>query len=344
MKTLIDIQEDPQASPLRKLRVLLVMKFTIKALSTKVLMLSRCHFQKATPEILQCITGIWGSTNGQVLQLLSHNGGSALPSGEFLATLEACKLTLQCIKSLLVYGLQQVNQSPAALEILGAVLHSLREFIMHTKAGTMRTPVEAYVHKYIIVMCKTIVALHKARPGPFEPFLVPFLELLWGELSSLSSDLAHNVPVLRRECSNFLWYCAHSPIGLSIFCMRYIKSVISVHHSPTPKKPRGRAPELIRSEEVVRNLLTAARITQLSELIISKFFCLGKEDFEAWQNEPEELVNEIASDDTVYELHPASQSLFSVCISHFDEAISAHTIQLLQSVAYRMLFETHPEL
>ena len=125
-------------------------------------------------------------------------------------------------------------------------------------------------------------------------------------------------------------------VGVAVYALRFIKNVISIHYSATPKKTRGRTQEQIREEEVIRGLMTAERITGLAEMIVSRFFRLTKEDFDLWENDPEEMVSETASDDFCFQLRPAAQALFSACQSNFEEPLSAHTIRLLQSVAYSM--------
>merc|ERR1712137_85358 len=179
LQILIRMEENPELSALRKLRVLQIMKFTIKSLSTKRLHLSRCHFEKATPELLQCTSGIWGHTNQQILQSLSGQNASVEP-----AVMEACKLSLQSIRPLLLYGVPLINQNQTSTEIISHMLHSLREYIQQIKQGNLSGSLQDYIHKYVIIMCKTLLELHKGSPGPFEPFLVPTLELMWGELTA----------------------------------------------------------------------------------------------------------------------------------------------------------------
>lgn len=127
------MQQQDNITMLRKLRLLLALKFTVKALSTKVLFSCRPQFQKISPSILTYVASVWNSTNQQILSFLKASEASPthmLPN-ELGPMMEACKLSLQTSKCLLRHGISKINEDQTAIHLLVAILPSLKTHIQY---------------------------------------------------------------------------------------------------------------------------------------------------------------------------------------------------------------------
>lgn len=138
LNILVELQQQENISMLRKLRLLLALKFSVKAISTKVLVLSRSRFQNIAPEILSYVATVWNSTNQQILAFMKTITPETSIPNELGAILEACKLSIQTIKSLLKYGIPKLSENQTAKDILVALLPSLKNYIEYGKYKILR--------------------------------------------------------------------------------------------------------------------------------------------------------------------------------------------------------------
>ena len=74
------------------------------------------------------------------------------------------------------------------------------------KQDTFDSQYMEYINKYVVVSCKLLVELHVTRPAPFEPLLVPCLEMMWGELASMSIEQTNSSQIKQ---SRYLQYLLH---------------------------------------------------------------------------------------------------------------------------------------
>ena len=124
---------------------------------------------------------------------------------------------------------------------------------------------------------------------------------------------------------------------LAVFSMSYLHSVIGTHYgNPESKRiiETNLSQELIRENQVIFQLFNEQRISQLAEVIISKYFILTEDELSLWKSDPEEYLDESRNDSDYIQILTAAESLFCCCLSKFDEPLALFVVKLLNSVVY----------
>lgn len=110
--------------------------------------------------------------------------------------------------------------------------------------------------------------------------------------------------------------------------MLIIKSIINGYQETKLIAPH------IKSEAAIvnRNLFTAALIENISQIILSKFLIMTKDDFELWEEDSESfIINEIA-DQFEYNVRLCAERLFSTILAKYSELLIPRLIFILKGL------------
>lgn len=124
---------------------------------------------------------------------------------------------------------------------------------------------------------------------------------------------------------------------MAVFSLSYLNNVIGTHYgNPESKRliESNLTDELIRENQVIFQLFDEQRISQLAEVVISKYFILTEDELSLWKSDPEQYLDESRNDSDYIQILTSAEALFCCCLSKFDEPLALFVVKLLNSVAY----------
>jgi len=169
--------------------------------------------------------------------------------------------------------------------------------------------------KHLRLMAETARDAQHHNALPFLPFLSPFLEHMYSQVTLLAPQLdpaEPQAPIPLEECELYL-----------VACMLFLKNVLEASAYRESKSAVAYS--------VCQSFFTCERAVALCQLLISRYLVFHVDALQEWEQEPEVFLAEIETSDWEHHAAPCAEALYLELIKYMRGEIARQVIESLES-------------
>lgn len=329
---------DSSANPIHLPRTLLILLHITKELSAARLQRSRVALQAATPEIVQVLGQIYLEKVQSWQEALSGNVGD---QEALQQTMQSSLLAIKTLRRLLVAGYEFPNREPDVHQFWQLTYAQVGNFmnIISTQGATFSEEISVPLEKHLLQLSKLHLEMAKAHPAAFVllPNSLDLVRSYWalikqfGETfgSRLTSGISNGD---HSEQKPFQEKVTLSGLKLVRAC---IKMVFNPVQSFKYKHPQDKIEKAEAIAAVKEQLLTDAFVTEVMEVVVTKFFVFRQGELEEWNDDPEEWEQSLEgeSEGWEYSVRPCAEKLFLDLALNFRSLLTQPLLNVFYTVA-----------
>jgi hypothetical protein len=332
---------DANANPIHLPRTLLILLHIIKELSAARLQRSRVALQAATPEIVQVLGQIYLEKVQSWQETLSNAGNQET----LQQTMQSSLLAIKTLRRLLVAGYEFPNRESDVHQFWQLTYAQVGNFmnIISSQGATLSEELSVPLEKHLLQLSKLHLEMAKAHPAAFVllPNSLDLVRSYWalikqfGETfgSRLTSGVSNGDD---GEQKPFQEKVTLSGLKLVRAC---IKMVFNPVQSFKYKHPQDKIEKAEAIAAVKEQLLTDAFVTELMEVVVTKFFVFRQGELEEWNEDPEEWEQSLEgeSEGWEYSVRPCAEKLFLDLALNFRNLLTQPLLNVFYTVAGKYL-------
>ncbi|TAQ85162.1 hypothetical protein B7494_g6515 [Chlorociboria aeruginascens] len=324
-------------------RGLLILLQVVKELATARLRSSQTSLQSVTPEMVYLLSEIYTEKASQWLLFFDGTGND---EGGAIDAMENSLLAIKVLRRLLIVGYEYPNHEKEVQQLWAHSQNQLGQFLgmISHEPPVLASPAKELVEKHLVQFSKLHIQMATAHPAAFAtlPNSIDLVRAYWdlaskfGELfgsatQDFSAKALRQSGNAKSERSVMEKLCLK---GLTLLraCMKMVfhPAQSFKYRSPEIKEEQRQAIELIKT-----NLLTDQLVSQIADVIVTKFFVFRQVDLEAWEEDEDEWeMGEHGDSETwEFEVRPCSEKLFMDLVVNFQTLLVAPLLSFFQSVA-----------
>lgn len=333
---------ESNANPIHLPRTLLILLHIVKELSAARLQRSRVALHAATPEIVQVLGQIYLEKVQSWQQALSSSNGD---QETLQQTMQSSLLAIKILRRLLVAGYEFPNRESDVhhfWQLTYAQVGTFMNMISAQKA-TLPEEIGVLLEKHLLQLSKLHLEMAKGHPAAFVllPNSLDLVGSYWalikqfGETfgSSLTSGPSKGD---EGEQKPFLEKISLSGFKLVRAC---IKMVFNPVQSFKYKHPQDKVEKAEAIAAVKEQLLTNAFVTEVMEVVVTKFFVFRQGELQEWEEDPEEWEQSLEgeSEGWEYSVRPCAEKLFLDLALNFRDLLTQPLLNVFYTVAGKSL-------
>lgn len=316
-------------------RILVVLLYVIKELSTGRLQRTRQNLQKAAPQVLATLSVIHTT---RYYRRRATGTGSATADPDAAISL----LALRIIRRLLIAGYDVPHHDEALVGFWVSSEASFRQLVETVCVSDVSGTADA---RHVMQLSK--LYLNMARDHPASFIVLPNSMEIMGlyrqviqHCSQTTKQHTRNAATESQNETSATERLAIHGVLITRACLNMIfKTTHTFKHRQGSDKEQESAAQTAARSRVVNGLFSDAQVCSLMELLVTKFFTFTPHDLEKWQLDAEEweMHAEADSDAFEYSLRLSSEKLFLDLIINFKDQL----LQPLSSIFERVAGETY---
>jgi hypothetical protein len=332
-----------ESNQLHLRRALLILLQAVKELATARLRQSQTSLKSITPEIVFLLNEIYEAKLSQWLGFLKGNGDD---EGGAVDAMENSLLTFKIIRRLLIVGYEYPNHDKAVQEMWSRYQGHFGSFIdmVSQEPPILGSPAKELIEGHATQYAKLHAQMIQLHPAAFTllPNSLPLVRAYWGLVSKFGESYGSktqdfSAKVLRNDDGTKNDRPAMEKLclkGLIILraCMKmaFIPAQSFKYRTAEVKAEQQRAVNLVKTE-----LLTDDLVSQIANVIVTKFFVFRQVDLESWEEDEDEweVREEGGSDTWEFELRPCAEKLFMDLVVNFKHLLVQPLLGFFSSVA-----------
>jgi hypothetical protein len=322
-------------------RDMLMLLQVVKELSTARLRKSQTSLQSVTPEIVLMLNEVYSQKVDFWNNFLNGNGDDE--SGAVDA-MENSLLAIKILRRLLVVGYEYPHDSTEVQRLWEQSQIQFGQFLamITHDPPVLVSPARDLVEKHLVQYSKLHVQMSTTHPASFAvlPSSIDLVRAYWGLIAkfgdtygserqdfsakALQDDDKNERPVLEKL----------SLKGLNLLraCLKMVFSPVNTfkYRSPEVKAQQQAAVNFLKTD-----LLTEELISQIANVIVTKFFVFRQVDLQAWEEDEDEweIREEGGGDTWEFEIRPCSEKLFMDIVINYKQLLVPPLLLFFQSVS-----------
>lgn len=318
-------------------RILRILLYIIKELSTARIQRSRTNLQAATPEILGVLGSIYVDKVTQWRQALqSSSDGSHLVS-----LLSESLLSIKTLRRLLISGYEFPNRDTDVCKFWELTLSQVQDFmtlVLQQSAG-VASDVARLVERHLLQLSKFHLEMAEKHPAAFVllPSSLPLLGAYWNFIKTFSESYGASSGELSEDDG------PSTSERISLNGLLLIRACIRMAFRPanTFKYRQADEKEERRYAEsaIKQDLLTQSFVEDIMTVIMTKFLVLRQNDLADWTGDSEDWVarQENESEDMNLSIRACSERLVLDLSTFFKSSLTEPILSLFHSVASELI-------
>ncbi|KAG9742022.1 ARM repeat-containing protein, partial [Aureobasidium melanogenum] len=329
---------ESHAYPIHLPRTLLILLHVVKELSAARLQRSRVALQAATPEIVQVLGQIYLEKVQSWQEALSGGNGD---QDMWEPAMQSSLLAIKTLRRLLVAGYEFPNRESDVHQFWQLTYAQVGTFmnIISAQGATLPEQLRVLLEKHLLQLSKLHLEMAKGHPAAF--VLLPNSLDLVGSYWALIKQFGQTFgSTLTSGPSNgddgeqkpFQEKVALSGLKLVRAC---IKMVFNPAHSFKYKHPQDKIEKAEAIAAVKEQLLTNAFVTEVMEVVVTKFFVFRQGELQEWEEDPEEWEQSLEgeSEGWEYSVRPCAEKLFLDLALNFRDLLTRPLLNVFYTVA-----------
>ncbi|THZ88330.1 ARM repeat-containing protein [Aureobasidium pullulans] len=326
------------ANPIHLPRTLLILLHITKELSTARLQKSRVALQAATPEIVQVLGQIYLEKVQSWQEALSSNAGDQATMQQ---NMEASLLAIKTLRRLFVVGYEFPNRESDVHQFWQLTYAQVGAFmnLISSQAATLPEELGVPLEKHLLQLSKLHLEMAKAHPAAFVllPNSLDLVRSYWALIKQFgqtfgSSLISGGSTGDQGEQKPFQEKVSLSGLKLIRAC---IKMVFNPVQSFKYKHPQDKIEKAEAIAAVKEQLLTEVFVTEVMEVVVTKFFVFRQGELQEWEEDPEEWEQSLEgeSEGWEYSVRPCAEKLFLDLALNFRDLLTQPLLNVFYTVA-----------
>ncbi|OOF97151.1 hypothetical protein ASPCADRAFT_12484, partial [Aspergillus carbonarius ITEM 5010] len=322
----------PSANPLQLPRTLVILLQIIKELSTARLQRTRANLQSVTPEIFHLLGSIYVDKVNKWASFLEQGGADETT---LLEVIEQSLVSLKVIRRLVIAGFEHPNRDKDVCEFWVLTHSHFSRFLglIHGSVS-MSEQIHRAVEKHLLQLSKLHVEMAKDRPASFAllPDSIPLVQSYWSLVVKLGENYSQLGADGETEGKSLMEKTCLRALLLIRACskMAFNPAQTFKYQTPQDKEEKKQSVELIKSQ-----LFTHDFVVNVMELLVTQFFRFRKNDFQEWEEDPEEWERkeEDIAEAWEFSIRSCSEKLFLDLVIHFKELLIPRLLTVFYNFA-----------
>jgi hypothetical protein len=326
-------------SQLQLPRVLLILLYVVKELSTGRLQRTRTSLLSVTPEIFQVLGQIYFEKVGRWRSFI-HSGGD--DEGGAIEDIEQSLLAIRILRRLLSVGYEFPHREKEVQEFWELIRLGWEDFfqLYEQTKSQLSSDVSALLQKHILQISKLHLQMAKTHPSSFVmlPHSIPLVQMYWTVVKGHGETYAGQTLPAQGEGGSeenkkpFMEQLCLKALLLIRACLRMVFNPAQTfkYRHPQEKEEKAQSIQRIKTE-----LLTEQTILDWMENIIGYYFVLRPVELAEWEQQPEEWESKEQGDvdDFEFSIRPCSERLFLDLVINYKENLVSPLLQGFNAVA-----------
>lgn len=338
------MSSQPGANSVHLPRTLLIMLNVIKELSTAKLLRIRKSLEAATPEVLGVLTYIYMAKVEQWSGILETGNGDEATA---IRALEVSLLCLKSMRRLMISGFDQPNRDSFVQGVWSTSMANFGSFYSFLRSGSplLTTNTQSMLEKHLVQLSKLHIEMARNHPAAFVllPDCIKLVLSYWNLVVELgqsytTTDLSNVKEDDNDDEKNVLL----EKLGLKgLLIMRAcVRLVFYPVHTFRYQRQLDKEEKALAVKTIETQLLTEPFVTQVMELLVTRFFIMRAGDLREWAEEPEEWERheEESVDAFEFSVRSCAEKLFLDVMINFKESLSPKLLQVFYSYASKSSF------
>lgn len=326
------------ANPIHLPRTLLILLHITKELSTARLQKSRVALQAATPEIVQVLGQIYLEKVQSWQEALSSNAGDQATMQQ---NMEASLLAIKTLRRLFVVGYEFPNRESDVHQFWQLTYAQVGAFmsLISSQAATLPEELGVPLEKHLLQLSKLHLEMAKAHPAAFVllPNSLDLVRSYWALIKQFGQTFGSSLTSGgstgdQGEQKPFQEKVSLSGLKLIRAC---IKMVFNPVQSFKYKHPQDKIEKAEAIAAVKEQLLTEVFVTEVMEVVVTKFFVFRQGELQEWEEDPEEWEQSLEgeSEGWEYSVRPCAEKLFLDLALNFRDLLTQPLLNVFYTVA-----------
>ncbi|PWY95481.1 importin 11 [Aspergillus sclerotioniger CBS 115572] len=320
------------ANPLQLPRALVILLQIIKELSTARLQRTRANLQSVSPEIFHLLGSIYVDKVNKWASFLEQGGAD---EATLLEVIEQSLVSLKVIRRLVIAGFEHPNRDKDVCEFWVLTHSHFSRFLglIHGSVS-MSEQIHRAVEKHLLQLSKLHVEMAKDRPASFAllPDSIPLVQSYWSLVVKLGENYSQLGTDGEPEGKSLMEKTGLRALLLIRACskMAFNPAQTFKYQTPQDKEEKKQSVELIKSQ-----LFTHDFVVNVMELLVTQFFRFRKNDFQEWEEDPEEWERkeEDIAEAWEFSIRSCSEKLFLDLVIHFKELLIPRLLAVFYNFA-----------
>ncbi|RAL09966.1 putative importin 11 [Aspergillus homomorphus CBS 101889] len=322
----------PCANPLQLPRTLVILLQIIKELSTARLQRTRANLQSVAPEVFHLLGSIYVDKVNTWVSWLEQGGGDETA---LMGSLEQSLVSLKVIRRLVIAGFEHPNRDKD-VQGFWVLTHSHFSKFLGFVDGSANMPEELKkaIEKHLLQLSKLHVEMAKDRPASFAllPNSIPLVQSYWTLVTKLGEKYSELGADGESEGKSLMEKTGLRALLLIRACskMAFNPAQTFKYQTPQDKEEKKQSVELIKAD-----LFTQDFVVSVMELLVTQFFRFRKNDFQEWEEDPEEWERkeEDIAEAWEFSIRSCSEKLFLDLVIHFKELLIPRLLNVFYGFA-----------
>ncbi|EAL67621.1 hypothetical protein DDB_G0279693 [Dictyostelium discoideum AX4] len=319
-----------------KIVSLKTIKFVVKELASRRFVIDRTFFSQFSNTIFNYFIQIWRSGVKRLIELMIEGGNLAQHESFFILVYYVSKILRRVVE----YGYTDYQNSPEICQYFSDIFTGLPE-ILKLRTRVTNPKILELVDKFIYINQKTIIKSQLQNPLTFINLLLPSLRFFAGQCLyynphdelKIEWNTTEDYQSVMTQSLNFL----KQVIDCSSYQGDYLDSETDEKQSisnlaiKSGGKINGNGSIQI-AQQTIKQFFNKELLSELLKALVSHYLIINREEVERWEDSPEEYIQELQVNDSVYELKPSAYNLFILLMRHFHQDSVSIVVSMLEFV------------
>ena len=324
-------------------RILTILLYVIKELSTGKLLRTKANLQSVAPEILQVLGGVYVDKVRTWRSFIETGGDD---EGGALDTIEQSLLAIRVLRRLIIAGYDSPNRHAELTEFWNVIGNQLDEMllIVINESPSLHPSVQRLVEKHLIQFSKLHLIMVQEHPAGFAllPDSTNLARAYWNLIKKFGQTFGlHSFDHLSQIGDHGDADDDQTPVmetmtlkGLLLLrgCAKMVFNPAQTfkYQQPADKEEKMQARELMRND-----LLHESFAQEVMETLVTEFFVFRARDLRDWDDEPEEWERREEGEGDVWEfsIRSCSEKLFLDLVINYKDLLVPPLLSVFQNVA-----------
>ncbi|KAN0050099.1 hypothetical protein ACTA71_003200 [Dictyostelium dimigraforme] len=317
-----------------KIASLKAIKFVVKELASRRFVVDRPFFNQFSNTIFNYFIQIWRNGIKRLIELMIEGGNQAQNESFFILVYYASKILRRVVE----YGYTDYQNSPEICQYFSDIFTGLPE-ILKLRTRITNPNILELIDKFVYINQKTVIKAQLQNPLTFINLLLPSLRFFVGQClffnphdeSKIEWNTTEVYQSVMTQSLNFL----KQVIDCSSYQGDYLDLETDEKQSISSLANKGKINgngSIQIAQQTIKQFFNKELLGELLKALVSHYLIINKEEVERWEDSPEEYIQELQVNDSLYELKPSAYNLFILLMRHFHQDSVSIVVQMLEFV------------
>jgi hypothetical protein len=276
-------------------RVLMILLYIVKELSTAKLMRSRQSLHSAAPDVFKALGEVYVSKVDKWMSFIQKGGDD---EGGAISAIEHSLLTLRVLRRLATAGYDHPNRHDEMHQFWSLIRTQFGEMLnlVMQHGASIQPTIRSQIEKHLIQMSKLHLQMIKVHPNAFPqlPDSIEIAKAYWGLLVEFGKTFGSETPITSAaigtdgDSEDDLPYLEK----LSLKGLLILRACVKMVYNPTLSfryQHQQDKEERQQSQSAMKEgMLSQDLIREMMETLVVRFFVFRPKDLRDWETEPDE--------------------------------------------------------